>query len=137
MEWFCPDCYCFTSNPEADGCYHEIEDDPKSDWMCPGCDVALRKAMDGTEYMEEPWESPEIVHPGVDDPDKVPMLRAKYPHATTWELCGFCQSEVVIPAYQESKCPVCGEPIIPCSMCCREDGYMTCHDKCPYSKEEN
>ena len=141
MEWFCPKCCTWTSDPQSDGCYHERADDPTSPWICVDCGGKLREAKDGLEYMKEPWDSPEILHPSVDDPDKVPMLRVTYPHATTWERCAFCDSEVVIPAYQESTCPVCGQPIIPCSMCAvlKDDGYwhMTCHDKCPYSKEEN
>ena len=135
MEWFCPECCTWTSDPQSDGCYHERADDPTSPWICVDCGGKLREAKDGLEYVGGVWDSPESLHRVVDDPDKVPMLRATYPHATTWEWCQYCDSEVVIPAYRESKCPVCDSPIIPCSMCATSDGLFCCHDKCPYSKE--
>ena len=126
MEWFCPDCFTWTECPDADGC-------------CDVCGHRLVEAKDGTEYTKEPWDNPDDDKPYIDDPDKLPMISAQYPHATCYELCGYCGVEVVIPAYQESTCPVCGQPIIPCSMCAvlKDDGYwhMVCHDKCPYSKE--
>ena len=34
-----------------------------------------------------------------------------------WELCGKCGAEVHIPNNRRSKCPECGEEILPCSMC--------------------
>ena len=40
-----------------------------------------------------------------------------YPTRVCDEWCGNCNCEVVIPAYHASKCPVCNEPILPCSMC--------------------
>ena len=139
MEWFCPGCCTWTSDPEADGCYHERADDPTSPWICWYCGTRLAEVKDGLEYTKEPWDSPDNDKPYIDDPDKLPMISAQYPHATCYEMCGYCGVEVVIPAYQESTCPVCGQPIIPCSMCAvlKDDGYwhMTCHDKCPYSKE--
>ena len=109
---------------------------------CPRCKTANGltriNEYDG-KYTEPPWDSPDNDIPFIDDPDKLPMISAQYPHATCYELCGYCGAEVVIPAYQEATCPVCGQPIIPCSMCAvlKDDGYwhMTCHDKCPYSKE--
>ena len=141
MEWFCPDCFTWTSDPKSDGCYHECADDPTSPWICWYCGTRLAEVKDGLEYTKEPWDNPDDDKPYIDDPDKLPMISAQYPHATCYELCGYCGVEVVIPAYQESTCPVCGQPIIPCSMCAvlKDDGYwhMTCHDKCPYSKEEN
>ena len=141
MEWFCPECCTWTSDPKSDGCYHERADDPTSPWICVDCGGKLREAKDGLEYTKEPWDNPDDDKPYIDDPDKLPMISAQYPHATCYELCGYCGVEVVIPAYQESTCPVCGQPIIPCSMCAvlKDDGYwhMVCHDKCPYSKEEN
>ena len=141
MEWFCPECCTWTSDPKSDGCYHECADDPTSPWICWYCDTRLAEVKDGLEYTKEPWDNPDDDKPYIDDPDKLPMISAQYPHATCYELCGYCGVEVVIPAYQESTCPVCGQPIIPCSMCAvlKDDGYwhMVCHDKCPYSKEEN
>ena len=141
MEWFCPECCTWTKCPDADGCYHECADDPTSPWLCWYCGTKLSEVKDGLEYTKEPWDNPDDDKPYIDDSDKLPMISAQYPHATTYEMCAYCSAEVVIPAYQESTCPVCGQPIIPCSMCAvlKEDGYwhMVCHDKCPYSKEEN
>lgn len=49
------------------------------------------------------------------------MTREQYAEAwsnqTTTEWCPYCENEVVIPVCGESLCPVCGKPIVPCSMC--------------------
>ncbi|MBR4845069.1 MAG: hypothetical protein IKU98_01470 [Bacteroidaceae bacterium] len=79
-------------------------------------------------YDVAPWESPEVPHPLVTKASDVPILNAKFPHATVWEWCSYCESEVIIPAYRESHCPECGHEIIPCSMC----DCCTRMDKCPY-----
>ena len=132
MEWFCPGCCTWTSYSD------EMEGDPNNPRICEICGTKLNQVKDGTEYMKEPWDDPFDVKDGVGSAEDLIVLRKECPHATTWELCSYCSTEVVIPAYQESKCPICGSPILPCSMCgeLRDDGYwhMVCHDKCPYSE---
>lgn len=44
---------------------------------------------------------------------------------TTTEWCSFCENEVEIPNYINSRCPVCNEIIFPCS-CCDEDNCYNC-----------
>ncbi len=46
-----------------------------------------------------------------------------------YEWCSICDSEVVIPAFRESRCPICGERILPCSMC--DPDLVDCR-RCPY-----
>ena len=47
----------------------------------------------------------------------------------TNEWCPHCQKEVEISANGISKCPECGENILPCSMC------VSCLEVCPYTAE--
>lgn len=50
-------------------------------------------------------------------PEDIKLGMSDYPEATTEEHCDFCLHMVKIPAYGVSKCPVCRNDIIPCSVC--------------------
>lgn len=52
---------------------------------------------------------------------------------TTNELCPHCNNEVEIINDKPSKCPVCGETILPCSMC--DMDKVKCND-CKFSKPQ-
>jgi len=69
--------------------------------------------------------------PNVTRKSNIPNLIAKHPHMMTIEWCPNCDQEVEIPAYGISKCPECGNSILPCSMC--EPNHMDCTN-CPYKK---
>lgn len=46
---------------------------------------------------------------------------------TTPEMCSNCMHEVEIPANKPSKCPNCGDDILPCSTCYDQiDGKKPC-----------
>ena len=62
----------------------------------------------------------------VRDPGDIIRGITECPELTVWELCPECENEVEIPAYGRSVCPVCGAPILPCSMCAR------CVEPCVY-----
>jgi len=47
---------------------------------------------------------------------------------TTPEMCSNCMREVEIPGNEPSKCPECGDDILPCSTCYDEiDGNKSCN----------
>lgn len=69
---------------------------------------------------------------GVTKDTDVDLLNAQDPDHTCHESCPHCDNEVVIPAYRVSRCPICGEYILPCSMC----SQCTAPD-CPYYKSDN
>lgn len=50
----------------------------------------------------------------------------EFPLLLTEEYCDNCENEVHVRAYGISRCPDCGERIIPCSMCAK------CQDPCVY-----
>lgn len=53
----------------------------------------------------------------------------------TWELCPFCEEEVMlqnVKKFEPQPCPNCGRKILPCSLCTEED-IQYC-DKCPVVK---
>lgn len=78
-----------------------------------------------TAYNSRP-ESPDVLHPAVKYMNDPHRYNLRFPNATTWQWCSNCESEVVIPAYRPSRCPVCGDRIIPCNMC------EECMADCPY-----
>lgn len=77
-----------------------------------------------------------MYYPAVTDPEDLPMLRVKFPKAKSTEVCGVCELEIDVSAYERSICPECGAVIVPCGMCCKYNGgpyyEQTCFDKCPY-----
>lgn len=48
----------------------------------------------------------------------------------TIEFCPYCENEVYIHATGITKCPECGKPLAPCSVCMEE--HIGCHEPCPY-----
>lgn len=54
-------------------------------------------------------------------------MELDYRDLVTVEWCSTCEEESVILAVGESICPVCGERLLPCSMCDNRE----CRD-CPY-----
>ena len=48
----------------------------------------------------------------------------------TMEYCPWCDKEVVIHAHGVTRCPSCGAPLAPCSVCAYENGG--CKKDCPY-----
>lgn len=45
-------------------------------------------------------------------------LKVMEVYKTTWEMCPHCENEVELQAVWDiQRCPVCGELIIPCSLC--------------------
>lgn len=48
----------------------------------------------------------------------------------TMEYCPWCDKEVVIHAHGVTRCPSCGAPLAPCSICAYENGG--CKKDCPY-----
>lgn len=40
----------------------------------------------------------------------------------TMEYCPWCDKEVVIHAHGVTRCPSCGAPLAPCSVCAYENG---------------
>lgn len=50
----------------------------------------------------------------------------------TLEYCPNCDNEVVIHAYGVTRCPVCGDPLAPCSVCIEEQGGCKAGVPCPY-----
>ena len=55
-----------------------------------------------------------------------------YKPRKVWEQCYHCNTEVKIPNDKASKCPECGNRILPCSMCNMDE--VKC-SKCPYEKK--
>ncbi len=70
--------------------------------------------------------------PAVRSGSDIALLREKYPGLKTFEMCPECGSEVEIDAYGASRCPICGNRIVPCSMC-SEEQCNHCNE-CPYSE---
>lgn len=48
----------------------------------------------------------------------------------TMECCPVCDKEVVIHAHGITRCPSCGAPLAPCTVCIDENG--ACKKDCPY-----
>ena len=59
-------------------------------------------------------------------------LCIQVPPNMTWEYCSDCENEVMIPSDRESRCPVCGASIVPCSVC---DKMNNSCNSCPYQNE--
>lgn len=52
----------------------------------------------------------------------------------TDEWCSCCGEDQYIPSWRAGKCPNCGEPISPCSMC--DDHPNCCLSGCPYAEHK-
>lgn len=79
----------------------------------------------GTPADEEADPMPE--DPGPDEQDVEPEHTGRYRFEDyTLEECPNCESEVVIRASGISRCPRCGKPILPCTVC------SSCRTPCPY-----
>lgn len=50
----------------------------------------------------------------------------------TMEYCPYCDTEVVIHAHGVTRCPLCGMPLAPCSVCHDERGGCKNGIPCPY-----
>lgn len=86
-------------------CFALVEGD-HGEWVCDECE----------KNCEDVMECPEGLNVAED-------------LITEW--CSFCNNEVLIPACGESACPICGKPILPCSMC--DNDIVNCN-KCVRGK---